>query len=98
MERENADASKLVLWLDWFSIDQLDESKKKLGVSSMISYTAKAKYMLIPCRTEQVVNGDFGPGVDPDECAAYYPEDVADYGDRGCACMPLETSRNRPLI
>jgi hypothetical protein len=84
IQREALSPDHVVLWMDFFSIDQVDEARKQEGVRSMVHYTSRASYMLIPVPTEQVVTADYVPGADPDECAAYYPEDVADYGSRGC--------------
>ena len=83
IEQEALDPATVCLWCDWWSIDQLDEARKALGVQSMIHYTTRSDYMLIPVPTAEVVNADFTDGADPDECAAYYPEDVAEYGSRG---------------
>ena len=83
IEREGIDPAHLTLWLDYFSIDQVDAAKKELGVQSMLYYASKCEAMLIPVQTPHVVTGDFKPGDDPDDHAAYYPEDVADYGARG---------------
>lgn len=84
LEREKLDPSRVALWMDWFSIDQVDEASKAAGVRSMIHYTTKCTHMLVPVPTPTVVSGDYVDGEsDPEECAAYYPEDVADYGARG---------------
>ena len=80
---QGVDPEKLTIWLDWFSIDQLDEVRKAAGVKSMISYVTHSAFMLIPVPTAQVVNHDFKEGDDPEEHGAYYPEDVAVYGSRG---------------
>lgn len=53
---------------------------------SMLSYWSTARALagrLIPVPTEHIVNHDYTAGADAEECAAYYPEDVADYGGRG---------------
>lgn len=80
---QGVDPAKLTVWLDWFSIDQLDEVRKAAGVKSMISYVTRSTFMLIPVPTVQVVSHDFEEGDDPEEHGAYYPEDVAVYGSRG---------------
>lgn len=77
------DASSLTIWMDWFSIDQLDEVRKAAGVKSMISYITRSAFMLIPVPTAQVVSHEFAEGDDPEEHGAFYPEDVAVYGARG---------------
>ena len=83
IEREALEPTHLALWVDYYSIDQIDEGKKQAGVSSMVHYTSQASFMLIPVPTENVVTDDFGPDSDPAECVAYYPEDVGGYGSRG---------------
>ena len=83
VEREKLDTSRVALWCDWFSIDQVDAEKKVSGVRSMIHYTTRCSHMLIPVPSKAVVNNDYVDGEDPDDYAAYYPEDVADYGSRG---------------
>ena len=83
LAQEKLDPARICVWCDWFSIDQDDGEKKAAGVRSMIHYTTRCSYMLIPVPTPEVVNSDFEAGCDPDEYGAYYPEDVADYGSRG---------------
>ena len=83
IEREDLDPARLTLWCDWFSIDQCDGPRKEAGVRSMIYYVTQCNVMLIPLPTEHVVTSDFRDGADPDDYAAYYPEDVADCASTG---------------
>ena len=94
--REGLDPAMVALWCDWFSVDQDDAELKAAGVQSMIHYTTRCSHMLIPVPTAEVVNGDFIEGADPDDCGAYYPEDVADYGSRGW-CRIEVRARTEPV-
>ena len=95
---EGLDPSKVALWCDWFSIDQDDKTLKAAGVKSMIHYATRCSHMLIPVPTAAVVSGEFKDGMDPDDCSAYYPEDVADYGERGWVSLahPSHLAPPRP--
>merc|ERR1712224_1098168 len=79
IEKEELDPSQVMVWMDWYSIDQVDETQKKKGVASMLFYTTQAKYMLIPLATENTLKDPS----DPDSECAYYPEDITEYGERG---------------
>ena len=58
IQRESLDPERVVLWMDYWSIDQVDAARKQEGVRSMIYYTSRATYMLIPVPTEHVVTDD----------------------------------------
>lgn len=60
---------EVLIWVDWFSIDQDDPQVKLAGVMSLIHYATLSTAMLIPCRDEAV--------------EAAYPEDLPVYGTRG---------------
>ena len=45
IERGKLDASTLTLWCDYFSIDQIDEEKKRLGVQSTARHEGDAAAM-----------------------------------------------------
>jgi len=62
-------SKRLVLWVDWCSIDQDDHEKKLLGVKSLIRYVQLADCVLIPMEEERV--------------DASYPEQLPGYGKRG---------------
>jgi hypothetical protein len=52
----------------------------------MVYYTSQCELMLIPVQTDAVVNSEWASaaaGDDPEDYAAYYAEDVLDYGSRG---------------
>eukprot|EP00966_Prymnesium_polylepis_P099790 2310469-Prymnesium_polylepis.1 len=83
IEREGLESSRVVLWCDWFSIDQDDPHRKAAGVRSMISYATRSTHMLIPLPGAHIVTAEYTDGDDPDDFAAYYPEDLAGYGERG---------------
>ena len=51
---EGIDPATLTIWMDWFSIDQLDTVRKAAGVRSMITYVQRCDFMLIPVPTPQV--------------------------------------------
>ena len=59
-----------MLW--WQSIYQDDPEVKGKGVRSLIKYTTRCSYMLVPTEEEELT-GD----------AAGYPEDIPVYGSRG---------------
>lgn len=40
--------SRIAIWIDFSSIDQLDAHNMALGISSLISYAARSAYVLIP--------------------------------------------------
>ena len=60
---------RLVLWVDWCSIDQDDREKKLLGVKSLIRYVQLADCVLIPME-EEIIQTNF-------------PEKLPGYGKRG---------------
>jgi len=65
----NLQGKRLVLWVDWCSIDQDDHEKKLLGVKSLIRYVQLADCVLIPMEEEGI--------------AARFPERLPGYGKRG---------------
>ena len=75
----------LVLWMDWFSIDQDDMEKKLRGVRSLIHYVTCCDVMLIPV---------FEPTTDPDPQSSgpfsrvsMNVYKIPAYGERGwCRC------------
>ena len=60
---------RLVLWVDWCSIDQDDREKKLLGVKSLIRYVQLADCVLIPTEVEEI--------------DANFPNELPCYGKRG---------------
>ena len=62
-------SKRLVLWVDWYSIDQDDNEKKLLGVKSLIRYVQLADCVLIPMEEERI--------------DARYPNQLPGYGQRG---------------
>ena len=66
IREEKLDPDKVVIWMDWFSIDQVDSAKKSQGIESMLHYTTQCDYMLIPLATD-------GPADENGEYV-YYPE------------------------
>ena len=71
MRRDIIDESKQTLiWMDWFSIDQLDQDLKLRGIRSLLYYTTLSRAMLVPTK-EFVVEAPF-------------PEKLETYGTRAC--------------
>ena len=100
--REGLDASRVALWCDYFSIDQVDDARKAQGVRSMAHYTTACDLMLIPVATPHVVSEEYaaaaaGTAAPAEECMAYYPEEVADYGARGWYVV-ARCSNSEPLL
>ena len=44
--------SRVVLWMDWFSISQTNPAAKRDGISSLIKYVTLCPYMLITVAVE----------------------------------------------
>ena len=61
---------------------QDDETEKLRGVMSLIKYATLCQYMLVPTEEEEL-----------EDDAAEYPEDIPQYGARGCA-LQLPFSHN----
>ena len=70
IRKYECDEASVVLWMDWFSIDQDDKALKSLGVASLIRYTTNCQYMLIPCGQPLV------------EAKVAFPEQLPVYGGR----------------
>lgn len=74
--QEGLEPDSVGIWMDYFCIDQLDPVQKAMGVESMLAYTTKCRYMLIPLSSANTLLPD-------GESYAYYPEDLPGYGERG---------------
>ena len=75
---------EVLMWVDWFSIDQDDRQVKLAGVMSLIHYATLSTAMLIPCRDEAI--------------EAAYPENLPLYGTRGwCRAVSPPRLEPRPL-
>ena len=48
---------EVLMWVDWFSIDQDDRQVKLAGVMSLIHYATLSTAMFIPCRDEAIEGG-----------------------------------------
>jgi hypothetical protein len=70
IQRFGLDQSRLALWMDWFSIDQDDPELKSKGVASLIRYTTKCSYMLVPLDRPLA------------EAKIVFPEQIPEYGGR----------------
>ena len=91
IEERGLDRSKVVLWIDWFSIEQDDRALKLAGVESLIGYATRCEYMLIPVEVEQRIRDLKHPYT-----CAYFRHLYAlgrDGGRRGGAAVTWSTSR-----
>ena len=80
IEERGLDRSKVVLWIDWFSIEQDDRALKLAGVESLIGYATRCEYMLIPVEVEERIEELGG-------CASFDPGSLPAYGPRAwCRC------------
>jgi hypothetical protein len=91
IEERGLDRSKVVLWIDWFSIEQDDRELKLAGIQSLIRYVTRCEYMLIPVEVEQRIRDLKHPYT-----CAYFRHLYAlgrDGGRRGGAAVTWSTSR-----
>ena len=80
IEERGLDRSKVVLWIDWFSIEQDDRELKLAGIQSLIRYVTRCEYMLIPVEVEERIEELGG-------CASFDPGSLPAYGPRAwCRC------------
>jgi hypothetical protein len=70
IEKDGLDPSRVVLWMDWFSINQDDPDLKTLGIASLLRYTTNCTHMLVPLAQELA------------DVNIKYPEQIPTYGKR----------------
>ena len=74
IERHGLDESKVVVWMDWWSIDQDSAVRKLRGIRSLVHYAQSCEFMLVPVRTPFPRREDGS--------AAEYPDQIEHYGRR----------------
>ena len=86
VEEQGLNAEDVLLWCDWQSIYQDDETEKIRGVMSLLKYATLCEYMLVPTAEAAL----FGS-------AAQYPECIPGYGARGCARASAPSAHRRVI-
>jgi len=81
IENEGIDATSIVIWCDYASIEQDDKSLQEKGIQSLVSYAARSDLVLTPVQSEAAAIEAF--------TAAEHPADLVNYGER--AWCRLET-------
>lgn len=68
------DPATVVVWMDYFSIDQDDKNLMTKGIQSLIAYSARAHVLLIPVHPDTKAVNAF--------IHAKHPTDLLNYGER----------------
>jgi hypothetical protein len=81
IERHSLDPERVVIWIDFASVDQDDPDEQAKGIASLIAYAARSSYVLIPIKP--TMDGMYALA------SAMHPIDLLDYGERAWCRMEI---------